>query len=154
MSDRSSEFGFPVRELWSGEPLPDLARIPEDRWKEVLRPLSQATRRAAVNTVRTPQDAGKALTLVGALMLEDARSPAPLTDALSEPPRLPAPAARPVSSLQGRQVNVRLRRSDFAALRRAAEVVDMAPTQLARVFIINGSRRLLYERRRQREAER
>lgn len=44
---------------------------------------------------------------------------------------------------------MRLRWRDFESLEEAADIAAAFPTQLARIFIVNGPQRLLYEHRRQ-----
>jgi hypothetical protein len=84
------------------------------------------------------------------LGLADAEERERLREKARDAPRLPAPSSRPrpAGSRAGIQVNVRLRRDDFDALRRAARLLDTSHTALARTFVINGSRQLLAERER------
>ena len=130
---------FPIAQLHTGQPVPDLHRTDPARWHELLAPLSPAARQAAIHTAATPDEVRKAWELAGVLQLEDGERRDRLRRAAREAPSLAAPAARPRATLAGRQVNVRLRHRDFAALTEAAALLDIKPTQLARTFIINGS---------------
>jgi uncharacterized protein (DUF1778 family) len=44
------------------------------------------------------------------------------------------------------QVNIRLRRDDYARLQQAAAAVGLRPTTLARAFVLNGATKVLQER--------
>jgi hypothetical protein len=138
---------YPVRSVAFGEPVPDLRRIPEARWREVLPPLRSESRRYAINSA--PQDRTRdALELVGLLEFEE---PGRRWGVAAKPEevqtRIPVPGTHTSEGTRGRQVNVRLRPDDHARLERAAELLALTPTQLARTFIVNGVSRVLTEPR-------
>ena len=133
---------IPITGYNRGEPLPDLSRLPQDRWTEVLRPLSAGTRRRAVASVATPADVLAALALVTDLMLEDP-PPGALPPATPMPPRVPAP--RRGSS---RQVNFRLGPDEHSRLVEAARMYGLRPGTFARLLTVRGVDAALYEKRR------
>jgi hypothetical protein len=138
--------GIPITGWFKGEPIPDLNALPQDRWMEVLRPLSHWPRTHATATLRTVDEARVAATIKGRLLLEGRpRGIGPVEDA---PPRMPdgAPPARGA----GRQINFRLGPDEHARLAEAAELFAMRPTALARVLTMRGVNRVLYEERRDR----
>jgi hypothetical protein len=136
--------GLPIREWHYGEPIPDLDRIPKERWREVLRPLRHATRQMA--RAYTQSDVITAGQLVGELWLADAEATARAVDA--PPPHMPAGEPPPPVRRRGHQVNFRLGPDEHARLAEAAELFAMAPTTLARVLTVRGVNRALYEKRR------
>lgn len=142
---------FPVLGLHRGQPVPNLGKTPPARWRELLSPLTQSARREAVGSAPNGQ-VGDALVLVAELELEDGARERALRGTVDQPPRLIAPCAQRPRSLAGRQVNVRLRWRDFESLQQAADIAAVSPTQLARIFIVNGTQRLLYEHRCQQAA--
>lgn len=141
---------YPIHTIAWGHAVPDLAKVPEDRWFDVLLPLPRGARTAAVNSA--PSDRiDKALAVAGRCLLEgDARRDA-VRRVAARPPVVPEPP--PVRALlRGAvQVNVRLRRSDHADLAAAADLLSMTPTALARMFMLGGARKVLAEGRRRGE---
>lgn len=136
--------GIPITGWYRGEPIPDLNALPQDRWLEVLRPLSHWPRVHATAGLRTVEQAQQGLMIKGQLLIEDGR-PAALE---GPPPRMPsgAPPARGAS----RQVNFRMGPQEHARLVEAARLFAMRPTALARTLTIRGVDRALYEQRRDR----
>jgi hypothetical protein len=132
--------GMPIRGWHYGEPIPDLDRIPQERWREVLAPLRRGTRRVAMSG--TQRDFRSAAILVGELLADDGRVD------LGAPPAMPtgAPPAREA----GRQVNFRLGATEHDRLVAAARLFAMRPATLARVLTVRGVDRALYEERRDR----
>jgi hypothetical protein len=61
---------------------------------------------------------------------------------------LPTPAAGHTAAKSTVQVNVRLRRDDYARLQQAAKAVGLRATTLARALILNGARKVLDENER------
>ena len=138
--------GIPIRGYRGGEPIPDLGRLPQERWREVLAPLRHGTRQAAKCTVHTVADAQAAGILVGELLLQDGTAVARAEAA--PPPRMPAGALPARGS--SRQLNYRLSAHEHARLLEAARLFGMRPTTLARVLTVRGVDRALYEERRDR----
>jgi hypothetical protein len=130
--------GMPIRGWHYGEPIPDLDRIPQEQWREVLAPLRRATRQVAMSG--TQRDFRAAAVLVGELLADDRP-----TD-LEEPP--PMPAGAPPARGAGRQVNFRLGAAEYERLMAAARLFAMRPATLARVLTVRGVDRALYEERR------
>ena len=135
---------MPIRGYNRGEPIPDLGRLPRERWREALRPLSGFTRRLSAGSAATPDDAQAALGLIGALMLAD-----PPPGALPPVTRMPARAAAPVRG-SSRQVNFRLGPEEHARLAEAARAYGLRPGTFARVLTVRGVDAALYDARRDR----
>lgn len=137
---------IPIRGYNRGEPVPDLGRLSQDRWREVLLPLGPFTRQLAMSTVATVADATAAAALVGELSV------------VAQAPRLtaPAPPAMPRAAGAGaaagggprHQVNFRLGPDEHAKLLEAARTFGMRPGTLARVLTVRGVERALYDARR------
>ena len=83
--------GIPITGYFRGEPIPDLNALPQERWLEVLRPLSHWPRTHATAAVRTVEQASAALRIKGQLLLEDG----------------PPPRARPIEGALARILTVR-----------------------------------------------
>lgn len=137
--------GIPITGYYRGEPIPDLDALPQDRWLEVLRPLSSWPRTHAIARVSTIERAQAARTVEGQLLLED-RPPESFDDGL--PPPMPAGAPPPRGA--SHQINFRLGPGEYASLVEAARLFAMRPTTLARVLTVRGVNRALYEARRDR----
>jgi hypothetical protein len=137
---------IPICGWHQGEPIPDLNALPQERWLEVLRPLSQWTRRHASAGLRTMADVSVAGQIQGDLLMEDDAAKFRATHA--PPPRMPAGA--PPRRGSSRQINFRLGPSEHARLVAAAELFGTRPTTLARILTIRGVNRALYEERRDR----
>jgi hypothetical protein len=128
--------GMPIRGWHHGEPVPDLDRIPKERWRAVLAPLRPGTRTVAMSG--TQRDFIAAAVLVGDLLADDG-------PADTAPPAMPAGA--PPRRGAGRQVNFRLGPDEHDRLVAAARLFAMRPTTLARVLTMRGVERALYEER-------
>lgn len=141
--DTLDDDGIPIRGYHYGEPVPDLGRLPQERWREVLRPLRPGTRQIARNTVATQAEVVAAGILIGELLIEDGSVRA---RGLSAPPRMPV-ADLPASGPR-RQVSFRLGAGEHARLVEAARLFGMRPAVLARALTVRGVDRALYEERR------
>ncbi|MDP1849311.1 MAG: hypothetical protein Q8K79_16085 [Solirubrobacteraceae bacterium] len=62
---------IPITGYHRGEPIPDLCRLPGQRWREVLKPLCPVTRRRAVRQRGHTGRCRGGAALVGLLMVED-----------------------------------------------------------------------------------
>jgi hypothetical protein len=119
---------------------PSLARIPREHWREALITCSQAARtNAAYDLYLTPEQRADARALIAAL-------PPPPSEAVRTATRT-APQVgfghrigRPPTS---RQLNLRVATDDYDALAAAARLLGSKPTQVARMLINAGVRRLL-----------
>ena len=126
-----------------GELIPNLSRMPQERWLDALRPLSRAGRRRAANTVGMDK-IRDATALIGELMVEDDAARA---RAFAAPP-VQLPSGDPPPTGARRQVNFRLGPGEHARLIEAARVFGMRPNVLARVLTVRGVDRALREARR------
>lgn len=138
---------FPVADHAWGLPVPDLRRIPQDRWLEVLRPLPRRVRMKASHTAPT-RAVSDVLILIGGLDLEDAEREHAAREAARRSPDVPAPSVEPVRSAErrwGRQISMRISDEQFEKLQRAASHLGLTHTQCARMFVLNGSARVVYE---------
>ena len=133
---------IPITGYNRGEPIPDLRRLPQERWREVLKPLRPFNRRRAVASAATPADASAALALVGGLMLEDP-PPGALPPATPMPGQVPAPQRG-----SSRQVNFRLGPEEHSRLVEAALVYGLRPGTFARLLTVRGVDAAMYEKRR------
>lgn len=123
-----------------GQGIPDLGRIAEERWRDVLVPLSNRQRVRAAQ--RAPLDGRqeRALALVFSMPQSDSHA---LRDRLDGAPSFPVPTTDGRRS--PRQVNVRLTDDAHRDLRAAAELLGCTPGSLARILVLNGVRRVLAE---------
>lgn len=129
---------IPITGYNRGEPIPDLRRLPQARWREALRPLTGFTRQLSAGSAATPAEAQVAFVLLGELSLEDRPASAP---------RVPGPAAAPPRGFS-RQVNFRLGPEEHARLVEAARLYGLRPSAFARVLTVRGVDAALYEERR------
>lgn len=136
---------IPIRGYNRGEPVPDLSRLAQERWREVLTPLSPYTRQLAKGTVGSIPDAIAANMLVGDLIVS-----APAPSLAAAPPPLPRAVADPPARGSRRQVNFRLSPDEHARLTQLARAFGMRPGPLARLLTVRGVERALYEERRDR----
>lgn len=135
--------GIPIRGYNRGEPIPDLARLPREQWREVMRPLSPFTRQLARGGARTQEEAIAVGILIGQLSVED-----PPVGVHAPPAKLPEGAAPP-ARVRGRQVSFRLGPDEHARLLEAARTYGMRPAVLARLLTVRGVDRALYDARRE-----
>jgi hypothetical protein len=103
---------------------------------DALRPLPAYRRRAVLNTLSSRDDVRKAMTMIGALGLEDATRVARAREAARHDLALTAPSGQAGG------------RRSLAGLVEAARVLDTTHTALARTFLINGAREVLAARDR------
>ena len=146
--DMGDDARVPMRRLmFSTNEVPDFAKIPRDRWREVMGTIPEALRYPAVQGLGLPIDD---LVALGELAMSDL-PPAPSDVAREQvraKPRLaPAPAADTFRRAN-RQVNFRLTESEYLDLATAAELIGTTPTQLAGMLVRNGVRRVLEEANR------
>lgn len=137
LAERFPEYPYRILELFGDEPVPYLQRIPEDRWRDALAPLSFAAQRAA------GLRGGRAATMLvmemrycegGADAVRDA-APVVLRGA---PPREPGRGA-------GRQVGFRLGPTEHERLAQAARLHGVRPATLARMLTVRGVEAALRE---------
>lgn len=136
---------IPIRGYNRGEPIPDLSVLPQERWREVLTPLSPYTRQLAKGTVGSMSDALAANILVGDLLVT-----APAPSLAVAPAPMPRSVADPPARGSRRQVNFRLSADEHARLTQAARAFGMRPGALARLLTVRGVDRAVYEERRDR----
>jgi len=147
MSAPDDREDFPIIQTGLYTSMPDLARIPKERWREALAPFSPIARRNAVRTLRDPKEQFDAMLIAGDCAKADAEARARMGRA-TEDVRIPAPAPEARRGpRRTHQVNVRLYPRDFDRLARAAGVLAATPTELARILIVRGTARVLDEAR-------
>lgn len=134
-----------------GRPVPDLRRIPRERWRDALRDASPVARRQAAATVSVPEDVAPVLAMIGELDAEGptvgAPDPSGATERLAYPAALPVPTRPRPGRAAPRQVTFRLGDVAYADLARAADLVEVTPTTLARLLTVRGVRGMLAEER-------
>ncbi|MEA2157495.1 MAG: hypothetical protein QOE11_3635 [Solirubrobacteraceae bacterium] len=135
--------GMPISGWHFGEPIPDLDRIPQERWREALAPLRRGTRQMA--RAHCQSDVQAAGILIGELMLEDGEA---TWRAMETPPPAMPRAGAPPSRRSAEQVNFRLTADEHQRLVTAARIYAMRPTALARLLTVRGVDRALHEHRR------
>lgn len=140
--------GFPQRRLESGLDVPDLARIPRQRWYDALAPLPALVRRLASENEVAHAEFSSLIALWGKLELDDAARGQRVRAAAGRVPSWPEPPPAPPLRRRGRQVNVRLGEEDTERLGRAARIFGTSSTQLARMLIVHGAKRMLEEHAR------
>jgi len=120
--------------------VPRLAQIPREHWREVLIACRGPVREAAIfDHYLTPEQRADVRALVAEL-------PPPPSEAIRKAMRAPPPVDfgtrldRPPVS---RQLNLRLATADYEALAVGARLLGCKPTQVARMLINAGVRRLL-----------
>lgn len=131
---------MPVRGQLFGPGLPDLAKIAEEQWYEVLVPLDEQQRTRAACCPGLGKRALDAVELAGSM-------PPPASTAahaaLDGAPSIPVPTTG--SPNAGRQLNIRMPRAAYADLQTAATLLGATPAQVARMLVLNGVRRVLAE---------
>ena len=146
---------YPTAGSFQGQALPDLSRIPQSRWAEVLRDLRTerarmlAAGKVPYELIGPARVAAMEATLYhgGIRNAASSAAGAPLGlphEAINAPPEVDPPAERPARL----QINFRLSRRDHRGLAEAAWLVGATPTQLARKFVVSGVERVLIEARR------
>jgi hypothetical protein len=145
----------PVLHHENGEPVPDLNAIPRDRWFAVLEPLGEDARRQAINATGLTILDDFVADLNYQLMMRPARRRAAVS-AIAHSTALPpvptpgeaeAERERRRRDQGSRQVNLRMGRDEYQQLTDAAAELQMRPTQLARMLVRSGVRRIAYEAR-------
>jgi len=140
--------GHPVAEWLDGQPVPDLNAIAEERWPEVLGPLTHRVRTRAAYIVRHPEPSRRASLLVTTLELEEAGDRHEAERRASRPSRLPSPELpREPSRPSSRQVGFRISTTQHERLAEAARRVGAKPGQLARMLTLRGVEHMLWEER-------
>ena len=141
--------GYPVMEWYQGQPVPNLNEIEQDRWREVLTPLTQPVRNAAARRVAGSLEASRqAGILAVTLDLEDGAREQEMRQRAARPHTLPAPAARDALESASRQVNFRISSRQHERLAEAAQRIGAKPGQLARLLTMRGIEHMLWEERR------
>jgi len=147
---------FPIRSHHCGEPIPDLSKIPEERWVEAVTPLSSRGREMAIDLARPRVDPLAIGTLILELPRPRAAGPDGRIAAMHAGTEMPRPGPLTVGDAVGaaapkrrdsRQVGFRLTDEQYAELEAACAEFDLRPGQLARMLVHNGVRRVLYEAR-------
>jgi hypothetical protein len=128
-------------------PTPDLSQIPRERWREVLRETHRSVREDAARTAMSIDLAAGAHAI--GLMLEINQEETAMRDRASQAAAIadPLPVARLKRSRAGRirQLNFRLTAAEHADLLRAADILGLRPTQVARMLTMRGVNQVLRE---------
>ena len=124
--------------------MPDLARIPRERWHDVLAPLTPSARDWAVKSQRSTELVVEAMQVAWEIKDLERERRLQLRKAAARETPLPAPGARGAPR-RSRQVNIRLYERDYRRLGRAAALLGATPTELARNFVVRGTARVLDE---------
>jgi hypothetical protein len=126
-------------------PVPDLANIPEERWRDVLRQVPDEHRHRAARLL--PPPAG-----TRAIMhwLELAKEDHERTQAAHEKAAFPGPLPRPAATRarlsRDHQVSFRLTPAQYAEVQEAGNMLGLKPAQLARMLTLRGVAQVLAER--------
>jgi hypothetical protein len=132
---------LPIAYHFRGEPIPDLSAMERAGWRAALQPLTPQGRWRACQTARDSHDARMVLV---ELELDESDRQDEMAEAVAQAPSLPVPPAT-TPARERFQVNVRLDRADHGRLVEAAGLLGATPTQMARIFIVNGTRRALHD---------
>jgi hypothetical protein len=134
----------PLRGFWAQKhPIPDLARIPREHWVEVLRRAHPVAAMYAHFDLPDDQHMEALLVRTEAMLAGPIRETV-APEVVAYPPALPGARVPPARG-SDRQVNFRLAPPVFAELERAAEIVRMRPTSLARLLVMRGVTQILQE---------
>lgn len=135
----------PLRGLWGQKhPIPDLARVPREHWVEVLRRTHPEAARYAGLELPDDQRLEAQLAMAQAWIDGPIEEHVPV-EAVAYPPSLPGTGVAPGRVQRDRQVNFRLPPPVFDELERAAGLVRMRPTALARLLVTRGVTQILQE---------
>lgn len=138
---------FAVHAWQDSNPVPDLARIPQERWREVLAQTTSDARRQSIYT--TPEGQNRAVQLWFELEIEDHDRLAAARARAHRPTALPGSTGPlPAQETSQRQVSFRLSAAEHARLREAAGYLGLRSAQLARLVTVRGVGQVLDERRR------
>jgi len=140
----------PLRGQYAGHPVPDLDRLPRERWEEVLRQVPPAVREFAASALSTHEDVLEAHAVAREINYDEYDRKQRAREAIGFPPPVPVPEApRPLGQRRApHQVNFRLHPVQYEKLVDAAEFLGMKPSQLARFLTLRGVSQVLAERDR------
>jgi hypothetical protein len=134
---------IPIRGWWGGHPIPDLAKIPRERWEEVLRQTHPSIREKASQTLGELKLMTEANT-IGWRILDEERARAKAARTVVAFPT-PLPGATVPKRTRYKQVNIRLPPARYEDLCEAATIIGMKPTALVRLLTIRGVTQMLAE---------
>lgn len=156
MTEEPDTGEFPITGHHWGQPLPDLRLIDRERWVDALAPLEKPSRIVALSNCHMHELDDEMVGVFVELMLRDGQRSRLKAEEFHR--ATPPPAGRVESkdvirerrryAAGGRQINLRFGPEDYRSLARAADEHGLKPTQLARLLVVNGLRRIEYERRR------
>jgi hypothetical protein len=139
----------PVRGFYGEHPIPDLSRIPQEHWVDVLIHAHPETYGAACEDL-PPGTIRAALIARGQALMErplpEAR-PVPVAayEAAASPRTIPRiDVARPAAE-RFRQVNFRLSSAEYARLEQTARLLGLRPSAAARVLVVRSVQQVLRE---------
>lgn len=137
---------IPIRAWMAGHPVPDLERLPRERWEEALRQIPRFVRSRAIFTAE--ERWGEAGKLVSEIESDEDERRIAADARVAFPPPVPGRGATPAPRARGgRQVNFRLSPADHQRLADAAELLGLKVAQLARLLALRGVAQILEEAR-------
>lgn len=133
-------------------PIPDLPKIPRERWRAVLEQTHPSVRQYAIRTARVVDLAAGALAdrLVVEIQRVERAARERHAAAAQSPQPVPTPrASRERRRRYSRQIGFRLTPDEHADLARAAETLSLRPAQVARMLVVRGVHQVLREAERE-----
>ena len=143
MAEPEHDDEIPIKGWWAGHPMPDLARIPRERWVEVLRQTHPSVREKASQTLGEIALMGEANRIAWRILAEENARKQAARASIAFP--APLPGAAVPRRTRFKQVNFRLTRAQYDDLCEAASIIGMKPTALARMLAIRGATQMLAE---------
>ncbi len=148
MPDDESQPPFPIKTYHLGEPIPDLATMPEADRLRALTLLSPAGQGMAVDLARAhldPEALGDLILSMPRRTRSAARASAQTGAGMRDLASPPIPGA--AGRHDRRQINFRITEEQHRELTEAGRELGVRPAQLARMLALNGARRILYDAR-------
>jgi hypothetical protein len=136
---------WPLRGNYGPWPVPDLARIPREHWKEVLLASHPNVRRMALSASDADLADQARIELEVSAQENEARRRAKAEAAFPE--GLPVAELRRPRTTRPRQVNFRLAATQYDDLVAVADLLGLRPAQTARLLTTRGVQQVLREAR-------
>jgi hypothetical protein len=134
---------IPIYGWWMGHPIPDLARIPRERWEEVLRQTHPTVREHASRALDELKLVAEANVIGWRIRDEELARAKAARKVVAFP--APLPGAVVPKRTRYKQVNIRLPPARYEDLCEAASIIGMRPTALVRMLTIRGVTQILAE---------
>jgi hypothetical protein len=136
---------IPTRGKMGAYPVPDLSRLPRERWAEALRQVPFAVREKAAWTLGDLKTITEAGVLAREIEAQEQDRRKAARDAIAFPGPLPGGRGALPRRPRYQQVNFRLLRGQHERLCEAAAMLGMKPTQLARTLTLRGVAQVIAE---------